>query len=225
MNSASLNQIAYNILNSLRGGRTSSSENISLEQVKFAVKYWRSLFIRRDMIRNNNRSRMFEQDLGQVELGSIDTAESSETSSGKYIFRTTKQIPTPIRLKDGIGITHVSGEDKLAMQMPMMDDVRSYWNRFNKYTSQTPFASYRNGYLYIHNEKNPRMVNIRGMFEDPEQVHKFTRANGFDLYDADSPFPISTDMLEGITKGLLSGELTLMLETPTDTTTDKLQSQ
>jgi type I site-specific restriction endonuclease len=107
----------------------------------------------------------------------------------------------------------------------MMDDVRSYWNRFNKYTSQTPFASYRNGYLYIHNDKNARRVNIRGMFEDPEQVHKFTRENGMDLYDEDSPFPISTDMIEGITKGLLSGELTMMLETPTDTTTDKLQSQ
>jgi hypothetical protein len=75
MNSASLNQIAYNILNSLRGGRTSSSEHTSLEQIKFTVKYYRAMFIRRDMLRNNNRSRMFEQDLGQVEVGSIDNAE------------------------------------------------------------------------------------------------------------------------------------------------------
>jgi hypothetical protein len=225
MNSVSLNQIAYNLLNSLRGGRTSSSENIDLEQVKFAIKYYRSLFIRRDMQRNNLRSRMFEQDLGQVKLGSVDTAESAETVTGNHVLRTEKVIPTPIRLKNGIGITHVGGKDKQSLQMSMVDDVRSPWMQFGKYTKKTPFVTYRNGYLYVHNHTYLDRVNIRGMFEDPEQVHKFTRENGFDLYDEDSPFPISSDMLEGITKGLLQGELTLMLETQTDTTTDKLQSQ
>lgn len=224
MNSASLNEISHNILNSLRGGRTSSEEHMSLEQIKYIVKYYRALFIRRDFQRNNNRSRMFEQDLGMLSVGSIDSAESPDEVSGNHVKRTTKQIPTPIRLKHNVAITHVGTKDKVAIPFSFLDDVRTPWQEFNKFTSKSPFVTYRNGYLYLTNISFSDSINVRGVFEDPEQVHKFTRENGFDLYDEDSPFPISIDMLEGITKGILSGELILMVETPSDTTTDKQQS-
>jgi len=224
MNSVSLNQIAYNLLNSLRGGKSTNSEYLSLEQVKYAVKTYRSLFIRRDFQRNFNRSRMFEQDLGMLEIGSVDSAESASYVSGIQVKRSNKKIPAPVRLKQSEAITWVGSADKTGKPIPLIDDVRGYWQGFSKYTYSSTYATYRDGYIYVYGYYNGRYINVRGVFEDPEKVHNFTRENGLDLYDEDSPFPISQDMLQAITKGLLDGELSIAISTANDTTTDTLQN-
>lgn len=224
MNSVSLNQIAYNILNSLRGGRTTSSEHISIEQVKYVVKYYRALFIRRDAQRNVNRLSLFEQDLRYIDVEKVDSAEDDDVTSGNLIVKTIKRLPTPVRLKRSPAFTYIGSIGKQDHPIPLIDSIRAPWQGYGKYTSKDVFATFRDGRIYINNDITISKLHVRGVFEDPEQVHKFTRESGFDLYDEDSPFPISTDMLEGITKGLLQGELSLMVETPTDTTTDTLQS-
>ena len=47
-----LDEIAYNIRNLYRGGRSSQDDPISLSQLKFNIKYYRAMFIRRDYARN-----------------------------------------------------------------------------------------------------------------------------------------------------------------------------
>lgn len=226
MNSSSLNDIAFNLLNSLRGGRSSNTEHISLDQIKFMVKYYRAMFIRRDMERNFSRASLFEQDLGPVPVSLVDSAEDSAVTSGVDLNRTDKQLPTPVRLKMKPALTHISSADKVGKPIPLLNAERAYWQQYGAHTSTDPFAFFRNGYLYIENDNTATEYNIRGIFEDPEQVHTFTRANGLDLYSADSPFPISTDMLEGINKGLINGELRLIQEPQAnDVTTDTLQGQ
>lgn len=220
-NSASLNQIAFNLLNLIRGGISSNQEPITLEQIKFTIKYYRSLFIRRDMERNNNRFRMFEQDLGVIEVDQFDTAEDIYEESLVEVLRTVSKIPTPIRMKNWEGITFVGSIDKQGRPIPIVDGHRSYWSKFNKYTRFEPEAYYRNGYIYIRNCNDLDMINIRGVFEDPEQVFEFVNDNGLDLYDDNSPFPISTDMIQGITQGLISGELQVMGSVPKDETSDR----
>lgn len=221
---ASLNEIAYNLLQLIRGGEIASSEYISLEQIKFIIKYYRTTFLRRDALRNSERLQAFEQDLGIIELVAVNSAQSNTYNSTHIIKRTTKQIPTPIRFHRKLGITHISTVGKFDEPIPLLDTVRNYYQQYNKYTSDLPFAVYKSKHLYLENSTNILRVNVRGVFEDPEEVHKFTRAQGFDLYDEDSPFPISQDMLEGITKGILSGELSIAVQSPTDESTDNLQS-
>ena len=63
-----LNEIAYNLLNLVRGGLSSQDESISLDQIKFNIKHYRAMFIRRDYARNGFVSRHIEQDLGCVAL-------------------------------------------------------------------------------------------------------------------------------------------------------------
>ena len=58
-----LDEIAYNILNLLRAGRSSNDELISLEQLKFNIKHYRAMLIRRDYARNGYVSNHLEQDL------------------------------------------------------------------------------------------------------------------------------------------------------------------
>jgi len=222
-NSASLNEIAYNLLNTMRGGRSSQEEYLSLEQIKFAIKYYRTLFIRRDFYRNKNRFRMFEQDLGIVDVSMYDTAESNVEESLVQMLRTDDRIPTPVRLKEWEGLTFVGGIDKSGKPIPVIDAHRNYWQKFNKYTANQPEAFYRDGYVYLRNVDNLDVINIRGVFEDPEEVHDFTHQNGLDLYDDSSPFPISSDMLQRITQGMINGELSVLIQTTNDTELDNLQ--
>lgn len=221
MNSLSLNQISNNILNILRGGRSSNDDIISLPQIKFLVKYYRSLLIRRDQERNLNRGRLFEQDLGHIVCSSVDSAESSSINSGAILIRTNNKIPTPIRLKNNEGITYVSCDDKVGEPLPVLDAQITYWQGFGKYTSDKPFAFYRDGYIYINNNVTITNIHVRGIFEDPEEVHEFTRANGLDLYDDNSPYPISSDMIESITKSIISGEGKIILGTKNDNELDR----
>lgn len=216
MNSASLNQIASNIRNLLRGGRSSNDDLLSLEQIKFQIKYYRSLLIRRDQERNMNRSSSFEQDLGHVAVSTIDSAEDDSISSGRTIVRTDDKIPAPIRLKNKEAITYIVSDDKVGTPIPLIDAHRTPWQEHNKYTQDKCFAFYRGGYLYIYNNVTLDTVYIRGIFEDPEEVYNFTRENGLDLYDDNSPFPISNDMLQNITQSILSGEGKIVLGTPND---------
>ena len=223
-NAASLNQIAYNLLNTMRGGRTSHTEHLSLGQIKFAIKYYRALFIRRDFERNSNRFRLFEQDLGAVDVSLYDTAEDTVEESLEEVLRTDDIIPAPVRLKNWEGITFVGGIDKQGRPIPLIDGNRSYWQQFNKYTKTQPEAYYRNGYVYINNATDLDIINIRGVFEDPEEVFNFTAANGLDLYNPDSAFPIPMDMLQRITQGLINGELSVVVQTPDDDELDRKQT-
>ena len=79
-------------------------------------------------------------------------------------------------------------------------------------------------YLYIYNAEGLEYINVRGIFEDPEAVSKFGDCNGAQCYDDSATvFPIPMDMLNAINKGILSGELSLLASTKSDTTNDRMQ--
>ena len=69
-----LDEIAYNLLNLVRGGRSNNDEHISLAQIKFNIKHYRAMFIRRDYAKNGFVSRHVEQDLGCVRLKPVDAS-------------------------------------------------------------------------------------------------------------------------------------------------------
>ena len=56
-----LNEIAYNVLNLVRGGRSNHDEHISLDQIKFNIKHYRAMLIRRDFARNGIVTRHLEE--------------------------------------------------------------------------------------------------------------------------------------------------------------------
>lgn len=207
--SKSLNNLAYHILNDVRGNRSQDFPDLTIDQIKFALKYYRALFIRRDQQRNFNRYRMFEQDLGLVDVDYFDTAESNTVDSYKEIVRTVDRIPTPIRMKEWEGITHISDVDKTGEPIPVVDAHRGYWNQFSKYTEDNREAYYRNGYIYIRSQENAAIekLNIRGIFEDPEEVYNYKGV------DEEGPFPIPEDMTQRIVQGLLNGELSFAVQT------------
>lgn len=216
-----LDQIAYNILNVVRGGRSNSDDHISLEQIKFNVKYYRAMMIRRDLARNNFMSRHLEQDLGCVDLVRVNASKCCGFDLDCDVYRTEVKIPRTVRANFKELITFVGAADGLT-RIPLVDSSAIKYLPYDKHTKNNRKAFMIEDYLYVYNPHGMEMVNIRGVFEDPEEVAAFD-CNGTDCYDASQEFPIPGDMVQAITTALLSGELMLMANAPNDTTLDRMQ--
>ena len=218
-----LNEIAYNLLNQVRGGRSHHDEHISLDQIKFNIKHYRAVFIRRDFARSGFNSRHTEQDLGCLELKKVDPSKCCGLPSSCSVYRTTEKIPRTIRYNFEEALTHV-GDITGTGTIPIVNSNIIKFLTYDKYTNKNYKAYMIQDYLYIYNANGLEMINVRGVFEDPREIEKFTNCGGDQCYDDSSTdFPIPMDMLQLINNGVLAGELKLLAGTFSDTENDRMQ--
>ena len=218
-----LNEIAYNILNLVRGGRSSNNDHISLDQVKFNVKYYRAMLIRRDFARNGTITRHLEQDLKCLELVKVDASKCCNLPTECAVYKTIRKIPRTVRFNFKDAVTYVGAIDGKA-NIPIVESHTVQWLPYDKYTKNKMKAYMIEDYLYVYNADGLKFINVRGIFEDPEDLSKYD-CDGNDCYDDDSDFPIPMDMLQTITQGIMSGELMMLSSSVNDTTNDTLQDQ
>jgi len=218
------NEIAYNILNLIRAGRSSQDEHISLRQIKFNVLHYRAMFIRRDYARNGKITRHLEQDLRCLKLEKTDMSRCCDGfNTGCTILKTEQKIPRTVRFHFKEAITFVGAADGMSsihLIEPYMAKMASY----AKYTGTNRKAFMLEDYMYILNAEGMENINIRGVFEDPTDLSLFD-CGGSDCYDDNSEFPMPADMLQLITNGMVQGELQLLLGTINDTMNDRAQDK
>ena len=218
-----LNEIAYNLLNLIRGGRSNHDEHISLDQLKFNIKYYRAMFIRRDYARNGFISRHIEQDLGCLKIVKVDASKCCSLPISCAVYRTEQKIPKTIRFNFEEAITHV-GDVTGTGTIPFVHSSTVKWLPYDKYTKEKMKSYMIEDYLYIYNANGLEFVNVRGIFEDPKTIVEFKDCDSGDCYnDEDHDYPIPMDMITRINEGVLSGELQLLVNTKTDTTNDRTQ--
>tara|TARA_Y100001963_G_scaffold155730_1_gene247624 strand:+ start:135 stop:842 length:708 start_codon:yes stop_codon:yes gene_type:complete len=221
-----LNEIAYNLLNLLRGGRSNQDEHISLDQIKFNIKHYRAVFIRRDYAKNGFTSRHIEQDLGKIEIIPVDASKACGIITDCPVYRSKQRIPKTIRYNFEEAITYV-GDVTGFGTIPMVPSNMIQWLPYDKYTNKKMKSYMIEDYIYIYNAEGLEAINVRGVFEDPQDVASFTVCKGtLGCYD-DSvhDFPISMDMLSLINQGLIAGELNLLSRTFSDTENDRMQDK
>ena len=218
-----LDEIAYNLLNLVRGGRSNNDEHISLDQIKFNIKHYRAMFIRRDYAKNGFVSRHVEQDLGCVQLKSVDASKCCSLNTSCAVYRTVKELPKTIRYNFEEAISYV-GDISGTGTIPIVNSNTIQWLPYDKYTKGKMKAYMIDNFLYIYNADGLETINIRGVFEDPQEVSKFDECDRGGCYDDSStPFPISMDMLSLINQGILTAELQLLSGSFSDTENDRMQ--
>ena len=216
-----LNEIAYNILNTVRGGRSNSSEHISLDQIKFNIKHYRAMLIRRDFARNGLVTRHLEQDLGCLELENVNPSKCCDLPVSCSVSRTKKKIPRTVRFNFQDAITYI-GDVTGVVRIPMVEPAMVHYLPYDKYTSKKYKAYMIEDYLYIYNANGLKFINARGVFENPEDLKNFQCENGV-CWDDDNPFPMPADMIQAIDLGLASGEMQLIRGSSSDTLADQAQ--
>jgi len=216
-----LDQIAYNILNIFRGGRSNHNEHISLLQIKFNIKHYRALLLRRDFERNGFLSRHHEQDLHCLELELVDASQCCGLPADCLVARTKLAVPRTVRLNRMDGITNVADITGIHT-IPMIDPIAVQSLPYDRFTKNAKKAYMIEDRLYIYNPDGMDHINIRGVFEDPEELGKFD-CNGSDCYDPKAPFPLSADLVSAITDGLVKGTFQVLPMSISDTENDTIQ--
>lgn len=228
----SLNQAAYNILNHLRGGRSSNNDYLSLEQVKYNILYYRALYARQTVERGAN-PRDFEQDLGLVEMEIFDIGDDEETAP--VYTRSTLPLPIPVRLKHphASGITWV-GKENMKETLPIISPYAAHYHADTKYAKNKIVCYLKDHYLYTvgdpglvpGEDEEPAedsdivfTLRVHGVFENPQEAVEF---RGLTWSDESSEFPIPIDVLQKITNQLFTGELKILSTLPNDATLDQL---
>jgi len=217
-----LDEIAYNILNIYRGGRSNHNEHISLRQIKFNIKHYRAMLLRRDFARNSFVSRHHEQDLKCIELEIVDASRCCNLPIDCVVSRTNVDIPRTIRMNHMEGITNVADPSGIHT-IPMIDTIAVQTLPYDRFTKNTRKAYMIEDRLYIYNPDGMDTVNIRGIFEDPEELAKFD-CDGGDCYDNNMDYPLSADLVSAITDGLIKGTFQMIAMTTSDTENDTMQS-
>lgn len=219
-----LDEIAYNILNLLRGGRTSNDELISVEQIKFNIKHYRAMLIRRDYARNGYVSNHIDQDLGCLKIIQVDASKCCNLPQDCPVYRTERKPPKTVRFNFTDAFTFI-GKPNGTGTIPKVDAHEIEYLPYDTYTSGHTKYYVIDDYIYVYNPKGLEAINIRGVFEDPEAVANFaTCTDGF-CYDDQSPFPLPMDMVSTITAGIAAGELTLLSGGVNDSTNDRQQDK
>ena len=216
-----LDEIAYNILNLVRGGRSSTGEHISIEQIKFNIKYYRAMLIRRDFARNGSITRHLEQSLKCIKLEKIDASKCCALPVQCDVYASVEKLPKTVRMNFKDAITHVSDVTGINT-IPLVDAITVQWLPYDKYTKSAKRAYMIEDTLYVYNANGLEFINVRGVFEDPEELRMFD-CDGVDCYDSDSEFPLPMDMVQIITQGIMSGELQMLAGTTSDTSNDNAQ--
>ena len=218
-----LDEIAYNLLNLVRGGRSSHDEHISLDQIKFNVIHYRAVYIRRDYAKNGFVSRHIEQDLGCVPIIPVDASKCCKIETNCPVYRTVIEIPKTVRYNFEEAISHVGDVSGIGT-IPIVNSNTIQWLAHDKYTKNKMKAYMIANYLYIYNAEGLETINVRGVFENPQEVSNFDMCEEGGCYnDSAHPFPIPMDMLSLINQGLINGELALLAGSFSDTENDRMQ--
>ena len=215
-----LNEIAYNLLNLMRGGKSTHEENISLDQIKFNIRHYRAVMVRRDFARNGLVTRHLEQSLGCLELEKVDGSQCCGLDIGCDVYKTKLPIPKTLRFNFEEAITFVGAADGLT-RIPLVSSSIIKYVQYEKYTAERKKAYTIGNHLYVFNAEGMGFVNIRGVFENPEELAKYD-CDGSDCYDEFADYPIPMDMLQSINSGIINGELRLLGITVSDSANDRM---
>ena len=218
---ATLNEIAYNIRNLYREGRSSNNDILSLEQIKFIVKSYRALYLRREVNKNGAILDTFNQTMC-FELELVDKSKCPELEMGCKTLRSKEKIPKLMRGRVSLLVSFVGAVDGTT-RFQLVPPFTVNWQQYNKISSKNIKAFIFDDYIYVFPDCRVKYAMIRGVFEDPEDLKGSDNENGI-CYDDSSEFPLPVDMIPNLIQDILKNELRVLELGEEDTTNDTIQN-
>lgn len=178
----------------------SDDSNIDDRNILFEWNNQRALYLRRNL---DSNSRIIDesliQDLGCVELEMAPAESCCDFDSTCKIIRTKKEIPAPLSLRGNTGLTRVGSIDKFYRNYSIVTYEKALYSGRGRASQYAVYAFYLNNRVHLMS-KNPSLyrqkwINIRGLFQNPEDISTFTTCDGDPCFTWDSNYPITADMV------------------------------
>ena len=207
-----LNEYAYNIKNIARGGQgNSDDDNLGIKQIKFWIQGYRAsgIFLTTDYGKDIDPQLI--QDLGVYPLTEVDKADSScpDVDWGCTIRKVEipKLIDFPkLRALEYVGL--INKQSSFEINYPTTAPFKKA-TRFGELTSRVYLINQTLYFLFSEEHSDLQYVNIRGVFENPEDVSTFP-VEGCDqkCYDpAIDQYPMPARLYEEVLVKILRNEL------------------
>ena len=221
-----LNQIAYGLFEITRG-KLSDDSDIDLDQIKDMIHSTRARLLKQKFDKNLRViDDVFTQSLGSLAIESVDSSANSSIPSGRYMFRTVKEIPPTIDRKNAEGtFTRIGPADKLGIKYNLVSYDRALYSGNGRFNKDQIFAFLRDNKIYLISNsgayhKAVQYIDVEGVFENPSQVAIFLDSSGDSLTFADEKYPISRAMKEDIENIILKEKLGIQSQAPSDKVND-----
>lgn len=219
INFVTLENIVTDLVKIIRGSSVSQSETISRRQLEEWINEYRAILLKQDLDKGKRPNPDYIQELPGLELEVVDKSTGSDLLSTTYFMRTVKEIPKTIDLNFKSGIMYVGTID--GEEITFVAEGRSLWQRFKRFTSRTPLAFLRNRKIHINSVTPLQYINVRGVFQVPTEVGNFINLDAavttLGYRDA---YPIPSNMIPVLKEMILSKELGVMSQTPSDNKND-----
>lgn len=215
------NEIAFDILEILKGNQISDDNDISLEQILYHVNNQRALFLRNEY---NKPGRKIDQhlvsDLGCLKLIEVDAAECCSVEIGCTALRTEKKIPALLELHSGTALQRVGPVNKLAAPYSVTSGTVSHYRTYNKYTGNDIQAVFLNDYIYLilpkPQDQAIEYINARVVIANPIDLLDFKcDSTGTACFSYDDEYPINNWMIPYMKEQILQ-QFGMSLQVPKD---------
>lgn len=218
---ATLNEIAYRVLESVRGN-IGADENIDIRQIKYDVRLLRSLLIRNELNKNRTINGDLIQSLGCIPVETVSASACCEGLGNCSILRTTIKIPPTVEQHGRDTITRVGGVNIMNSGFQYVDYEAAKVSGNGRFNSMVVYAFLLDGYIYLIQKagtvsfKAIDKVNVMGVFEDPDKVREFTNCDGTDCFSDDDEYPLASWMITSLQDMLLEKYVKVEAMAPSD---------
>ena len=208
----SLNQMIFQVYEALQ----ISTDDTSLDKrlIKDVINQERANWIRKEHNKNRSIDDNIIQDLGCVELESVNRQSDRccEVFIDCKILRSKHTIPNAIELNHEKIITRISAVDFMSIPIYFMDYDHAIYYGNGRYNKKALGAFIKNNYLYIVYNKGSynkllQYVNVQGVFEDPTEAAKYVNCETQQpCFDWDDRYPINAWMWQTLVKPAVLNE-------------------
>lgn len=214
-----LRHIVYNIRTLIKD-RHSDDIQFSDRNIAYWVKYLRARIIRQQANNNQSIGDSITQDIS-VDLVSEDTGSSLGLESGEIRIKSSKKLPKFISTHKNDLILGIHSEIDDRFVVTIQPRSKAIRNCDNKYGYKFPVAYLDKGHLYIKGcNFYIENVIVSGVFQDPEEVERFSNPDLSEEEFMDMDYPIDNDMINQINDLIKANELNLYFQIPEDKVND-----
>jgi len=185
-----IDEIAYLILNTIRGGISTNNENLPIQMIKASIKTYRSLILRREFEKGNRLT-----DLAQ------EIPVNAVYSTNEHL---TESIPELLRVKSGYGILKLTSPT--GTSIPVVSMGKYDYHQYESFTKDKPIATMNGVKIKIKNATPlaDTTFNVLGIFEDPEKAFDFN--NNVSFWRDDRNEYLSDDLAQQVAQAIISAE-------------------
>jgi hypothetical protein len=219
MNFVTLDNIITDLLNIIRGSKVTQSETITRRQIEEWINQYRALLIKQDMDKGKMPNPDYIQEIPGLLLEVVDRTEEVLLKSDTHFLRTVLTVPKTIDLNFKPGFTYIGTVDGRELQL--VPEARARWQQFKRFTPRESLVFLRNKRLYINTVSPMSAITVRGIFEIPTEVGNFVNPNSDTVTMGYSDaYPIPANMVPVLKEMILSKELGIMSQAPSDNKND-----